>query len=1024
MSRASRSSATCRCSDDPVSRRPSLEVRLARAGLDSGHIVEDLASAGLLVDGDITEADLALLASAAAPSDAAAALASLAAAAPELLAQVRSDPDWLARVVAVAGASRPLGELLGQGTDAVLALADLDPVRIGPTAAAVEAAVRAGGDVAAQAAGIASIRRRATADIAGRDLTGVLDVEGVARELADLAEAVLTGTLAGVHAEFAGLDPAARIAVIGMGKLGGRELNYVSDVDVMFVHAPVEGASDEQAGQEATQVCARLLELLNASTTMGRAYEFDPRLRPEGRAGALSRTVEGFVAYWARWAKTWEFQALIKARTVAGDRELGERWLAAAEPHMWPEHLDPETVAEVRAMKARIETRPDVLRDGARQLKLGPGGIRDVEFTVQLLQLVHGRADRSLRETGTMPTLAALAANGYVDEEDAVELGRTYWSLRRVEHALQLANERRTHTVPEDPALQDRLARALGHRGGPDGSAGARMMAELARAQSRVRELHARIFYRPLLERYAAVPASAAGVTLPGEVARMGDDAAAERLAALGFRDGHGALRSVRALTGGVSRRAATVRAVLPTILQALEGSADPDGGLLVLRDLVEAQGDSSLLLRHLRDQPAAAALLGRVLGTSRLAGELLISQPQGIDWLRDARLRDVPRTGEELARMAVARLHWQDATAALRRFKQLELLRVVLRDVDAAVPESGPGTGVGPAAELTAVAEACLVAALRAELRRRADGLGLPSPDELPVSMTIIGMGTLAGAELTYASDLDVVFVHEVRDDADEAEATALALSIASSVITSLSAITPDGSAFDVDADLRPEGRNGPLSRTLASFEAYWERWAEPWERQALLRVRSVAGDRELGLRFERAAATQAHRGAFDNDRLLETRRMKARIEKERIPRRVERERHVKLGPGGISDVEWTVQLLQMQHAPAHASLRTPSTFAALDALQDDELLDHRDIAWLRDGLRFATTVRNRLVLLRQRETDVLPTGDRLEQLARAMGYGRGGRQQLEADWFRSARHVRRVTERVFYGIGEGGVR
>jgi [glutamine synthetase] adenylyltransferase / [glutamine synthetase]-adenylyl-L-tyrosine phosphorylase len=1007
-----------------VSRRPSLEVRLARAGLEGARTFADLEAAGLVAEGDMADDDIELLSGAAAPADAAAVLAALATAAPDLLAQVRADPAWLTRVVAVAGASRPLGELLGRGTDAVLALADLEPVEVEATAAAVEGAVREGVDVAAQAAGIASIRRRATADIAGRDLTGALDVEGVARELADLAEAVLTGTLRAVHRALPAGPPRARIAVVGMGKLGGRELNYVSDVDVMFVHEPVEGATEDEAAQEATQVCARLLELLNASTTMGRAYEVDPTLRPEGRSGALSRTVEGFAAYWQRWAKTWEFQALLKARVVAGDHALGARWLAAAEPFMWPERLDPEAIAEVRAMKARIESRPDVRRDGARQLKLGPGGIRDVEFTVQLLQLVHGRADRSLRETGTAPTLAALAANGYVDEEDATELGRTYWSLRRVEHALQLANERRTHTVPPDAGAQDRLARAIGYRGGAEGSSGERMMADLARAQARVRELHARIFYRPLLERYATVPASAAGVTLPGEVARMGDDAAAERLAALGFRDARGALRSVRSLTGGVSRRAATVRAVLPAVLQALEGSADPDGGLLVLRDLVEAQGDGSLLLRHLRDQPAAAELLGRVIGTSRLAGELLISQPQGIDWLRDARLRDEPRTGDELARMAVARLHWQDTTAALRRFKQLELLRVVLRDVDAPVPERGPGTGPGPAAELTAIAEACLVAALRAELRRRADELGLASPDELPVSLTIVGMGTLAGGELGYASDLDVVFVHEVSEGADDAAATALALAIAASVITSLSRITPDGSAFDVDADLRPEGRNGPLSRTLASYVAYWERWAEPWELQALLRVRSVAGDRDLGRRFERAAAEHAYGRDLDDERRTATRRMKARIEKERIPSRVDPERHVKLGPGGISDVEWTVQLLQLEHGRSRPTLRSPSTLAVLDAVEDEGLLDHRDVERLRDGLRFATTVRNRLALLRQRETDVLPTGERLEQLARAMGYGRGGRQQLEADWFRHARLVRAVTERSFFGMTERGAR
>jgi [glutamine synthetase] adenylyltransferase / [glutamine synthetase]-adenylyl-L-tyrosine phosphorylase len=1015
-------------------RRPSLEARLARIGLGSGATREDLDAAGLVRDGDMADDDLELLASAADPAAAAATLAAMGANAPALLEQVLGDRDWLARVVAVAGASRPLGDLLGRGTDAVLALSDLEPVRVPQMSAAVEAAVRAAEGVVAQAAGIASLRRRATADIAGRDLTGVADVETVARELADLAESVLTGTLAGVHAELTGGRPNARIAVIGMGKLGGRELNYVSDVDVMFVHEALDGVDDEAAATEARLVCSRLLELLNASTTMGRAYEVDPTLRPEGRSGALSRTVEGFVAYWGRWAKTWEFQALLKARPVGGDLELGARWLAAAEPFVWPERLDPAAVAEVRAMKARIESRPDVVRDGARQLKLGPGGIRDVEFTVQLLQLVHGRADRSLRLTGTLPALAALAANGYVDEEDATALAGTYRTLRRVEHALQLANERRTHTVPPDAEGQELLARALGYRGQGDTSAAKRLLADLGRAQAQVRDLHARIFYRPLLERYAVVPASSAGVSLPGEVAAMGDAAAVERLAVLGFADAAAALRDVRAITGGVSRSAVTVRAVLPAVLQAMEGTADPDGGLRVLRDLVESQGDDSPLLRHLRDQPAAAELLGRVLGMSRLAGELLINQPQGVDWLRDPRLRDAARTGDELARMAVARLHWQDTTAALRRFKQLELLRVVLRDVDSATrrasdadspSETAPMSGVGPAGELTAIAEACLVAALRAELRGQAASRGLTSPDELPVSITIVGMGTLAGRELTYASDLDVVFVHEAAEGADEEEATGLALAVAGNVVRSLSMITPDGTAFDVDVDLRPEGRNGPLSRSLAAFEAYWERWAEPWEHQALLRVRSVAGDRGLGARFEAAAAAYAHPETLDPARLVETRRMKARIEKERMPRRVEPERHLKLGPGGISDVEWTVQLLQLQHSGRLPALRTPSTLHALDAIQDEDLLGDRDVTWLREGYRFATAVRNRLALMRQRDVDVLPSGrERLEPLARAMGYGQGGAQALEADWFRHARHVRRVTEQAFYGIERGGVR
>ncbi len=1015
-------------------RRESLGVRLARLGLEGPRVVEDLAAAGVLrgdataasvADEAIADGDLLVrLSESADPAAAAAVLAGLAAADPALADRVRSDVDWSARVVAVAGASRPLGDLLGRATDAVLALADLEPVDVPTIAAGVEAAVRSatGAGTEAQAAGIASIRRRATADIAARDLTGAADVARVAAELADLAEGVLSGTLAAVHADLGGARPASRIAVIGMGKLGGRELNYVSDVDVMFVHAPVDGADPAAADEEARRVCARLLELLNASTTMGRAYEVDPTLRPEGRAGALSRTVEGFVAYWGRWARTWEFQALLKARPVAGDAALGAELLSAAEPFLWPERLGPDVVAEVRAMKARIEGRPDVVRDGARQLKLGPGGIRDVEFTVQLLQLVHGRADPSLRSAGTLPALAALAAGGYVDEEDAEVLAATYRTLRRVEHALQLANERRTHTVPADPAAQDRIARALGLRGSADGAPHERLLAELGRAQARIRDLHARIFYRPLLERIADVPASTAAVSLPGAVAAMGEAAAAERLAALGFRDGAAALRSVRAITGGVTRRAVTVRAVLPAVLRALEPTADPDGGLLALRDLVESQREGSPLLRHLRDQPAAAELLGRALGTSRAAGELLVAQPQGADWLADPAALAAPRDPVEVARAAVGRLHWQDTDAALRRFKQQELLRVVLRDV-ARDAEARPGTrerGPGPGAELAAMADACLVAALRGVLRAHAATEGLASPDELPVDVAVIGMGTLAGRELSYASDLDVLFVHRPVEGADPDVANRIAVAVAADVMRSLSAITPDGTAFEVDADLRPEGRSGPLSRSLDGFLAYWDRWAEPWELQALLRTRPVAGDRDLAARFLAEAADRAVPAELDEDRVVAMRRMKARIERERIPARVDPERHVKLGPGGISDVEWTVQLLQLRHGAAVPALRTPSTHAALDALEDAGLLAVEDAARLRDGLRLAVAIRDRGALLRHRHADVLPDGgERLERLARALGFGRGGRRELEAEWLGHARRVRRVTERVLFGIG-----
>ena len=1009
--------------------RLSLRARLATAGLDPDEAADQLAAAGLLTpDGDVAVGVLDRLSSAASPEDALSTLAALADTAPGLFDEVRADEAWFARVIAVAGTSRPLGDLLARHDEAVEGLRTLEGVDVAATAAAVRDAVTSATETADQAAAIAAIRRAATADIAGRDLTGVDDVAATAYELANLAEAVLTGALDGIHAQVAGDTPAVRIGVIGMGKLGGRELNYVSDVDVVFVHEPVvddpdvepDDAQVERAAREARTVLSRMLEVLNASTTMGRAYEVDPTLRPEGRHGPLSRRVTSFVGYWERWAKTWEFQALLKARPVAGDLELGRQLLAAAEPFLWPEHLDPEVVAEIRSMKARIEAKPEVQRHGGRQLKLGPGGIRDVEFAVQLLQLVHGRSDRTLRDPGTLPALRALAAGGYVDEEDASAFADAYCLLRTAEHRLQLAQERRTHTIPDDVDKQEWLARAMGYR--PDGTQPARtaFQRDLNRTQARVRELHAKLFFRPLLESYAAVSASEGGVALPTEVRAIGDEAARERLMALGFTDGAAALRHVRHLTAGLSRTARTVRAVLPNVLHVLQDTPDPDAGLASFRDLIDAQRSGSELLGQLRDHPPAAETLATLLGTSRVAGELLASQPGGLGWLRDADARRDPRTRGELTRTALARLTWQDTTAALRRFKRFELLRLVVRDL----VDGANVTGVGD--ELTALGEACLEGALSDELARRVEALGLTRPSQLPARIAVIGMGKFGGSELHYASDLDVLFVHEAvppegSEDADEGEATRLAIDIAGAVSRSLSAITAEGTAFEVDADLRPEGRSGPLSRSLTSYRSYWERWSEPWERQALLKARPVAGDPDLGARFVEAAREMAYPASWEERDASRMRQMKARLERERIPKRVDASRHLKLGPGGLSDVEWTVQMLQLRHGGRDAAARGTNTLQVLDALQDADRIEHREAEWLRDGYRFAWELRNRRYLLRHRDVDVLPTANpALEVLARAMGYGRGGWQELEDDRRRHARHVRRVCERVFYGQTE----
>ncbi|HEX2027150.1 MAG TPA: bifunctional [glutamine synthetase] adenylyltransferase/[glutamine synthetase]-adenylyl-L-tyrosine phosphorylase [Nitriliruptorales bacterium] len=1005
----------------PPGRTATVEGALAASGLDPARAEVRLRELGLWADDgpgpdamDLVE----LVSDAASPEDALHVMAELAARQPERYAGMRADSAWCRRVVALAGASRPLGDLLARHADALDGLRDPGAVDAAEVARQVSAGLAAAEGRDARASAVAAIRRRTTAAIAARDLTGAVDVEEVGRDLARLAEGVLAGTVEALHAEIGGRTPAARLAIIGMGKLGGEELNYVSDVDVIFVHEPTGGAAgagaegEQAARDEAQRAFGALLQLLNASTTMGRAYEVDPTLRPEGRDGPLSRTVQSFVTYWERWAETWEFQALLKARPVGGDRALGERLLAAAERFVFPEQLDPDAIARVRDMKGRVQSKHEVVRHGARQLKLGPGGLRDIEFAVQLLQLVHGRADRTVRARGTLPALAALARGGYVARDDATTFADAYRELRRVEHRLQLAHERRTHTVPDDPEAEERLARSLGFRPVGDEPARSAFLGHLRRVQADVRGLHAKLFYRPLLEVHAAVPASDAALVDAGTA--MPQEAAVTRLEALGFRDGRGVLRDLQALTAGVSRTARTLRVVLPAMLHAFADSPDPDAGMRALRTLVESHAGDGTLVAALRDQPPAADLLARLLGTSEVVGELLISQPQGIEWIADAEARALPRDRDSLATAALGMLRWQSdlagRQAVLRRFKRRELARIVVRDLGGDSPVSVVG------GELTALGEACLEAGLAAVLQELGAG---GDRSGAPADIAVVGLGKLGGGELHYASDLDVVFVHEPVPGADDTAANTFAMDVAERVLTSLSAVTAEGTAFEVDAELRPEGRSGPLSRSLGSCRVYYERWAQPWEHQALLKGRHVAGSRRLGRAFIELARAHAYPADFGRAEVTAMRKMKARIERERIPKRSDPARHLKLGPGGLSDIEWTVQLLQRRHGWREPLVRTTSTMGAIDALQDAGVLDVRDAEWLRDGHRFLTRVRNRLYLLRQHDVDSLPTSAPVvEKLARSLGYGRGGRQHLEADQLRHSRRVRRVTERLFYGL------
>jgi [glutamine synthetase] adenylyltransferase / [glutamine synthetase]-adenylyl-L-tyrosine phosphorylase len=989
--------------DDPESVAVELEALGAwppRPGGNGHRLLEELAASA-----NPTLATRALAAIAQATADPGAVATGL-----------RRRPALRRRLIAVVAASRSLGRWLAAHPEEVERLAEgrslAAPRSRAELVRQARAAVREAGDATGQAGAatgeagavaagwraLRRFRRRELLRVAVRDLDGGAPVDSVGAELADLADACLQAALELATRTVARPgDPAVSLAILAMGKLGGRELNYVSDIDVLFCHEPAAGADPELAGKLAAAVARELIAGLGGPNPEGPGFQVDANLRPEGRNGPLTRTLGSYLAYWDRWAEPWELQALIKVRPAAGDRRLGERFVAEAARRVYPERFDPATVTAVRHMKARVESSRAARAGGELQVKLGPGGLRDIEFAVQLLQLVHGRHDPQLRSGTTLVALERLTAAGFVGRADAAQLADAYRFLRTVEHRLQLADERRTHTIPAGESERRWLARTMGYPEGPVEGALERFEADRRRHAATVRELHSKLFYRPLLEVFGAVPSG------------LDPAQAADRLAALGFANPERAMAHLRALTAGLTRRATLLRAMLPVMLTWLADTPDPDGGLAALRVVAERLGHRDAFFGTLRDNPSVAELVCTVLGTSRLLGDLLARHPELLTAMAHEGGPGPARDPAELRGEALAVVAHHEAPAAafdaLRRFRRRELLRVAVRDLAAGAPPERVG------AELTAVAEACLQAALEVALRAAA-------PGEPRVALAVLGMGKLGGSELNYVSDLDVMVCHQPVGDLAPDKAARLAEAVVRELVAGLGAVTSEGTAFRVDLGLRPEGRNGPLSRSLDSYLAYWDRWAEPWERQAMIRLRPVAGDRDLGERFVAEAARRVYPERPDPGTVAAVRRVKARVESERLPAGADPRLHLKLGPGGLADVEWTVQLLQLQLGGARPEVRSPGTLAAIEALAEAGALGAVEAGWLADAYRLCLRLRNLGFLVTGRPTDSLPTDPLvLERLAEAMGEPVGGRQRLLEAYRRATRRARRVVMARFWG-------
>ena len=817
-------------------------------------------------------------------------------------------------------------------------------------------------------------KRRRLLAIAGRDVVGEVSLETVGAHLSAIAD----GCLAVALEHLGGADG---LAVIAMGKLGGNELNYSSDIDLMFVVA------DETDPGTGTERATALLRELGSITPQGQPFRIDVNLRPEGRSGALVRSMSGYLEYYKRWAETWEFQALIKARACAGNMELGRRFVDETRPFVFERAASADGVTSIRKMKERVEEHALRTGRGAKatrdDVKLGPGGIRDIEFSIQLLQLVHGGADLSVRSGNTLEATAALVDGGYIAEDDGAGLSVDYRWLRTVEHRIQLWQERQVHVLPGDAEGRARLARSMGFRDSPEAGATERFEAAHARVLSDVRGRFEKLFYRPMVESLAD---SGTGGLSP--------DALKQRLRVLGFRDVDRAVRTLSGLVGGRDRRAKLFRVLTPAMLRFLAPTPQPDQGLFSFLRLGEALEGRVDALGALRDNPPGLQFLAGVLGSGRFLGDVLVHVPEELSAIADPQGPGGPKDLDRLRREAEASLSWrspEERWNGLRRFKRRETLRIALSDLAQRSDVAEVGSW------LSDLAAACIDAAL-------------DEGSEAGGAFAIVGMGKLGGRELNYASDVDVLFVHS--GDARQAEKRAELL------LRAIGEVTPEGQAFRVDAALRPEGKSGPLSRSIESYTEYYERWGDHWEHQALIKARVIAGDSALGAQLVDLARRVAFPAALPAEALQQVRHLKARMEKERVPRGVDPRRHLKLGPGGIADVEFAVQLLQRQHGHAHPDLRVTGTLEALDAALALDLISADDASRLREAFVFLMELRNRIFFLYAKPVDALPTKpEELEALGIAMGMKGQPRQEIEERFLRVSRRARKVAERLIYG-------
>ena len=838
-------------------------------------------------------------------------------------------------------------------------------------------------------------RRREMVRIAWRDLAGLAPLEETLAELSELAEVLLEQALQhlytwqcqrfGIPCDASG--QAQQLVVLGMGKLGGRELNFSSDIDLIFAF-PGNGETDGRRSitneEFFRRLGQRLIKVLNQSTAEGLVFRVDMRLRPFGDAGPLVMPFNAIEDYYQNHGRDWERYAMIKARVVAGDREAGGELLARLRPFVYRRYLDYGAFESLRTMKALVAK--EVERKGLRRnIKLGPGGIREIEFIGQAFQLIYGGREPALRERSILRVLDYLAESGRLPDPAVTGLKEAYEFLRRIENRLQAWEDQQTHNLPEDEPAKQRLAYTLGFADWK------RFVAALLQHVRLVSEQFEQVFALPQTEAGpgTAIADFAAVWKAPAET-----ETAIEFLAEQGFDEPAKVLESLQHLRNSFSYRALSQKGrermaqLMPLLLSAVATAPHPAATLSRITRLLEAIARRSVYLALLIESPLVLAQLVKLCAASVWIADYLARYPLLLDDLLDPSTLYAPldrtRLQEELAR-DLARVSPDDSEQILdilRHFKHTNVLRVAAADVSEAMPLMIVSD------HLTEIAEVLLRKILELAWAELLPRFGRPhcrvNGEALEPGFAIVAYGKLGGIELGYGSDLDVVFLH---DSAGEGQQTSgpreidnptFFAKLAQKVIHMLTAHTAAGVLYEVDTRLRPSGRAGMLVSSFAAFAEYQRHQAWTWEHQALVRARVVAGPPRLIERFTalRREVLSRPRDAVALRR--EVREMRERMRTELGSGSNPGYFNLKQDPGGIADIEFMVQYAVLAGAQQYPELLTyTDNIRQLDGLEQVGMLAADDAALLRDAYR---TLRRRAHLLKLQEQSSLIPDEELQ--------------------------------------------